>query len=155
MPERRVPVSTPNHPIASDVLQKFLLIHRHLRQIARQFDSQGMRPRQFAVLRFLLEQGSATVSQVQDHLYTSVSTASTLISQLEESGYVTRVRSKEDNRVVIVELTPEGQKLVEQTPLSGIALMRRRLDSLPEERLQQLDDSLAVLMELMEVTNGE
>jgi DNA-binding MarR family transcriptional regulator len=74
---------------------------------------------------------------------------------LEESGYVTRVRSKEDNRVVIVELTPEGQKLVEQTPLSGIALMRRRLDSLPEERLQQLDDSLAVLMELMEVTNGE
>jgi DNA-binding MarR family transcriptional regulator len=150
-----IPVSLPNNPIASETLHKFLLIHRHLRQVARQFDTQGMRPRQFAVLRFLLEQGSATVSQVQDHLYTSVSTASTVISQLEEAGYVTRERSQDDNRVVIVELTSNGRTLVEQTPPSGIALLRRRLDNLPEAQLQQLDESLALLMELMEVESGE
>ena len=46
---------------------------------------------------------------MQDHLYTSASTASTLISQLEDAGYVTRTRSEDDNRVVNVQLTTSGR----------------------------------------------
>lgn len=148
-------MSLPRHPLASQALHKFLLIHRHLRAYARQIDTQGLRPRQFAVLLFLLEQGPATVSEVQEHLYTSPSTASTLISQLEELGYVTRTRSEADSRVVIVALTPMGQALAEQTPKGGIVLLRRRLDSLPEDRLRMLDAAMSDLMQLMEVRDDE
>ncbi len=148
-------MSTPQHPLASEALHKFLLIHRHLRQYARQMDDQGIRPRQFAVLRFLLEQGTATIGDIQAHLYTSLSTASTLVTQLEDAGYVTRTRSEDDNRVVLVRLTPEGSTLAEGMPMGGIALLRRRLDSLPEDRLRQIDEALGEIMRLMEVTDGE
>jgi DNA-binding MarR family transcriptional regulator len=148
-------VSTPKPLLVSEALHKFLLIHRHLRQYARHMDSRGIRPRQFAVLRFLLEQGSATVGEVQDHIYTSISTASTVISQLEDAGYVTRTRSEDDNRVVVVELTARGKDIAQKTPLGGIALLRRRLESLPEDRVRLIDEALSEIMRLMEVTDTE
>ncbi len=148
-------MSLPQHPLADSALHKFLLIHRHLRQLARQMDEQGMRPRQFAVLLFLLDQESATVSEIQAHLYTSPGSTSTIISQLEDAGYVTRTRSEDDNRVVNVQLTPAGKERAQQTPLGGIALLRRRLDALPEDRLKQIDEVMSDLMQLMEVSDTE
>lgn len=142
-------------PLAGSALHKFLIIHRHLRQYGRQMDDQGIRPRQFSVLRFLQENGPATVGEVQEYLYTSASTASTVISQLEESGLVSRTRSEEDNRVVIVELTSAGSALADETPLGGIPLLRRRLRALPEERLRIIDQALTDIMELMEVSDTE
>jgi DNA-binding MarR family transcriptional regulator len=148
-------VSIPKHPLANEALHKFLMIHRYLRQVARQMDEQGLRPRQFAVLVYLLEQDSATVSEIQDYLYTSASNASTMISQLEDEGFVTRTRSEDDNRVVNVQLTDAGRTIAQNTPLRGIGLLRRRLDALPEERLQQIDAVMSDLVELMEVSDSE
>jgi MarR family transcriptional regulator, organic hydroperoxide resistance regulator len=141
--------------LAGEAIHKFLILHRYLRQYARQMDEQGVRPREFSVLRFLLEAGPATVGQVQEYLYCSASVASTVIAGLEERGYVTRTRSTEDNRVVIVELTPAGQEAASTTPLGGIVLLRRRLRALPEERLAVINAALTDIMELMEVTEGE
>ncbi len=148
-------MTIPTHPLADQALHKFLTIHRYLRQVARQMDEQGLRPRQFAVLVFLLERGSATVTEIQAHLYTSASAASTVVTQLEDAGYVTRARSELDNRVVNVELTDAGRALAQNTPLRGIALLRRRLDTLPEDRLRRLDETMDELMRLMEVTDAE
>lgn len=148
-------MNIPKHPYASGALHKFLLIHRHLRRVARQMDCQGLRPRQFAVLLYLQEQDLATVSEIQDYLYTSTSTASTVISQLEDAGHVTRTRSDIDNRVVNVQLTETGKQIAQNTPLRGIALLRRQLDTLPEERLNMMDEALSDLMRLMEVDDDE
>ena len=146
---------TSNSPVASDALHKFLLIFRHLRQTARSVDEQGIRGRQLAVLQFIQEQGPATVTEIQGYLYTSASTASTLITQLEDAGHVERTRSEDDNRVVIIDLTASGRSLAETTPVAGIGLLRRRLPTLPEERLQLIDEALAEIMQLMEVTDSE
>jgi DNA-binding MarR family transcriptional regulator len=144
-----------NSSSASDALHKFLLIHRHLRQTARNVDVQGIRGRQLAVLQYLQEQGSATVTEIQDYIYTSASTASTLISQLEDAAYVTRTRSKDDNRVVFIELTEAGSKLAESNAVAGIGLLRRRLPNLSEERLQIINTALTDIMDLMEVPESE
>ncbi len=146
---------TSNSPVASDALHKFLLIFRHLRQTARSVDERGIRGRQLAVLQFIQEQGPATVTEIQGYLYTSASTASTLITQLEDAGHVERTRSEDDNRVVIIDLTASGRLLAETTPVAGIGLLRRRLPTLPEERLQLIDEALAEIMQLMEVTDSE
>jgi len=140
---------------ASAVLHKFVRLNRYLRQYARQMDDQGIRPRDFSVLRFLLESGPSTVGQVQEFLFRSASTASTVLSQMEEAGYVTRARSAEDNRVVIVELTEAGRELAQRAPMGGIPLLRRRLPQLSPAKLQQLDEALSEIMRLMEVTETE
>lgn len=145
-------MSDAHHLLASETLHKFLTINRFLRQYARQMDGSGIHPRDFSVLRFLIEHESATVGEVQDYLYCSASVASAVISKLEESGYVTRTRSRVDNRVVIVEPTADGQALTAKMPLGGIALLRRRLPSLDPERLARMNEALADIMELMEVT---
>jgi DNA-binding MarR family transcriptional regulator len=132
-----------------------LLIHHHLRQIARQIDEYGIRPRQFGVLLYLRDVKEATVSEIQDYLYTSPSAASSTVSQLEDAGHVTRTRSEVDSRVVIVRLTPSGQELAQRIPQQGISLLRRRLDSLSEDRLDRLDKALSDVMELMEVKDSE
>ena len=143
-------MDTPESQLAATVLHKFLLIYRHLRQYHRQMDSYGIRPRHAAVLRFLAEYGPSTVGDIQAHLYTSPSTASAIISQLEDAGQVTRTRSPDDNRVVIVTITNAGQDIATRTPVGGIGLLRQRLGGLPEKRLRQMDESLAEIMRLME-----
>jgi DNA-binding MarR family transcriptional regulator len=80
---------------------------------------------------------------------------SSLIAQLEEKGYVTRTRSHRDNRVVIVELTPVGQEIAENTPLGGLPLLRRRLARLSQERLSEMNDVLDEITHLTEVVGSE
>lgn len=140
--------------LANEAIHKFLILNRYLRQYARQMTEQGVSPREFSILRFLLESGPATVGQVQDYLYCSASVASTVIGKLEEAGYLTRTRSVDDNRVVNVELTATGREVAQENPLGGIVLLRRRLPTLSSERLQTINAALADIMQLMEVNEN-
>ena len=143
-------------PYSDQVFHRFLSLLRFTRQHNRQMIAeQGIRPPEFSVLRFLWESGPATVGEVQDFLQKSPSTTSALVAQLEELNFVTRTRSQEDNRVVIVELTSIGQDKAENTPLGGLPLLRRRLGKLPEERLVQIAAVLEEIQHLMEVTEIE
>jgi len=140
-----------DEPLSDQVFHQLLALLR----LKRQYDhlignAQGLKSRDFSVLRFLLEMGPVKVSEIQAFLHHSPSTTSTLIAQLEEAGYVTRTRSDDDNRVVIVSLTAVGQTVAEQAPFGGLPLLRRRLAHLPEERLQEIGGALAELMQLME-----
>ena len=139
-----------DHALSDKAFRRVLALLRYARQHARQLiDERGIKPRQFSVLRYLLDSGPVSVGQVQNFVQNSPSTTSASISQLEESGYVTRTRSSDDNRVVIVELTDLGRDLAQTTPLVGLPLLRRRLRGLPQERLVEIDDVLQEIMRLM------
>ena len=146
---------TEPNPLADEVTRKFLQINRFLRQYARQISEQGIRPVELAILRFLHQTGPATVGQVQGYVFRSPGTTSMVLSQMEEAGYVTRTRSTQDNRVVMVALTETGRLLAETTPLAGIALLRQRLHDLPPERLHRLAAALTEIMTLMEVSETD
>ncbi|MFC1996023.1 MarR family winged helix-turn-helix transcriptional regulator [Chloroflexota bacterium] len=137
-------------PYSDQIFHRLLSIIHHTRQYGRQIiDENGLKPRDFSVLIFLSERGSATVGQVQAFVHKSPSTTSALIAQLEGNGYLTRTRSKEDNRVVIVKLTPLGQDIACKTPLGGLPLLRRQLGELSKKRLVQIDDVLTEIMNMM------
>lgn len=148
-----MPEETPHNldePFSDQVFHQFLALLRLIRQYATQLsDERGIKPRDLSVLRFLVERGPATVSQVQTFLHNSPSTASALIAQLEEAGLVQRNRSANDNRVVMVSLTPAGHQTIEETPLGGLPLLRRRLHTLAPERLTEINGVLQELMHLM------
>jgi DNA-binding MarR family transcriptional regulator len=141
--------------VSREAFHRLLKMVHHFRRYARQMKGQGISPRDYSVLRYLLESGPATVGEVQAYLHRSPSTASTLIARLEEAGYVTRTRSTADNRVVIVALTRAGKDIVERTPLGGLPLLRRRLDILPMDRLLFINEALGEIIQLLEVTDSE
>ena len=143
-------------PLSDQVFHRFLALQHYLRRHARQLiDESGLTPRDLSVLRYLLGSEAATVGQVQAFVHKSPSTTSALVAQLEEKGYVTRTRSHQDNRVVIVELTAAGQEIAENTPLGGLPLLRRRLGNLSEERLCEINEAFNEIIQLMEVTDIE
>jgi DNA-binding MarR family transcriptional regulator len=141
--------------LSREAFHKLLVLFRHLRQGARQIKGKGISPRDFSVLRLLLEGGPATVGEIQAYIYRSPSTVSALVAKLERAGLVIRTRSEQDQRVVIVALTSAGRSVVEHTPLVGLPLLRRRLANLPQERLVHINQALTDILYLLEVTTGE
>ncbi len=137
---------------SDQVFHQLLTLMRMKRRYDHQLENaQGIKPRDFSVLRFLAETGPVKVSRIQTYLHHSPSTTSTLIAQLEAAGYVTRTRSKKDNRVVIVALTDAGRAIGEQAPFGGLPLLRRQLSQLSLARLAEIDGVLQELVALMEM----
>ncbi len=149
-------MNTISEPLSDQVFHLFLALQHHTRRYARKLlDESGLTPRDFSVLRYLFETSAATVGQIQAFIHKSASTTSTLIAQLEEKGYLTRTRSPEDNRVVIVKLTALGQAFAQNTPLGGMPLLRRKLSRLSEERLTEIESVLQEMMMLMEMDEDD
>jgi len=135
----------------TETMHIFLSLYRHLRRYSRQMQERGLSGRQVAALRYLLEAGPRTIGQLRDYLYIGDSSTSELVASMEQAGYVTRTRSEEDNRVVLVALTPAGRAVACQAPLGGIPLLREKLKALPPERLAAIRDALAELKDLLEL----
>jgi DNA-binding MarR family transcriptional regulator len=138
-----------------ETIQTFLAVYRYLRQYSRQLHSEGFSGRKIATLRYLLEAEPLTIGQLRDYLYISDSTTSELVAKLEQAGCVRRTRSEEDNRVVLVSLTPSGCESARSAPLGGIPLLRERLKTLPPERLALINETLIEIKQLLGIEDEQ
>ena len=74
----------------------------------------GLTYTQYVVMMVLWEHETVNVGQLGDILRLDAGTLTPLLKRLEKAGYVTRERSKEDERITIISITPEGEALKEQ-----------------------------------------
>ena len=74
----------------------------------------GLTYTQYVVLMVLWEYETVNVGQLGSILYLDAGTLTPLLKRLEKAGYVTRERSKEDERITIIKITPEGDALKEK-----------------------------------------
>ena len=74
----------------------------------------GMTYTQYIVCLSLWETGCATVGDLCRRLYLDCGTVTPLLKKMEEAGWITRCRCREDERVVTVSLTEAGWALREQ-----------------------------------------
>ncbi len=74
----------------------------------------GLTYTQYVVFMVLWEKESVTVGQLGSILHLDAGTLTPLLKNLEKEGYVTRNRSKEDERVTIVTITKKGDSLKEK-----------------------------------------
>ena len=73
----------------------------------------GLTYTQYIVMMVMWEERQITVKHLGEKLYLDSGTLTPVLKSLESKGYVTRTRSSEDERVLVVELTPEGGQLRE------------------------------------------
>ena len=66
---------------------------------------------QYIVFMVLWENDGQTVGDICRKLYLDSGTVTPLLKKMEEAGYVTRTRQKEDERVVTVRLTDKGRDM--------------------------------------------
>ena len=74
----------------------------------------GLTYSQYLVLLLLWERGSATVGELRDCLYLDAGTITPLLKRMERASLVTRSRDSEDERRVIVALTPHAIALQDE-----------------------------------------
>ncbi len=74
----------------------------------------GLTYTQYIVMMVLWEKESVNVGQLGEILYLDAGTLTPLLKRLEKAGYVTRERSREDERITIVSITKEGEELKEK-----------------------------------------
>jgi len=108
-------------------------LNRHYQSV---FGDTGMSYPKFIVLSALDEAEPLTVSQLSDYTGMEPSSLSPLLKRMAEYGVLTRSRSAQDERKVVVELTPMGRKAVALARASVLeALASMDLDPSQTEEL--------------------
>ncbi len=69
---------------------------------------------QYIAMMVLWEQNETSVKELGDKLFLDSGTLTPVLKSLESKGYITRSRSKDDERVLIAALTEEGRALRER-----------------------------------------
>ena len=98
---------------------------------------------QYITMMTLWEKDDVTVNQVGEILQLDNGTLTPLLKRLESKGYLERKRSKEDERVVKINLTEKGVKLKEDASCIPIELAKAMNLNLEEmEQLKKLSDKV-------------
>jgi DNA-binding MarR family transcriptional regulator len=82
-------------------------------------------------------------------MYIHPATVVGILNRLELQGLIKRLRTNDDRRVVNVELTDEGNKLVEKAPQVAQDLLVAGLEELPLAKLQEIAMGLEELVHIL------
>jgi DNA-binding MarR family transcriptional regulator len=98
---------------------------------------------QYLAMMVLWEKDGLTVGEISSRLLTDPGSLTPLLKRLEGEGLLSRTRSREDERVVIVELTEQGRALKEKAQTVPQCILGASGFTL--ERLQKLQAELQAL----------
>jgi DNA-binding MarR family transcriptional regulator len=105
----------------------------------------GIRPAQ-AVALVPLAAGGLHASDLADRLKVSRQAVAQAITSLERHGYVTRVADPVDARARLIEITPRGRQALRVMRSNAVALEKRWEQVLGRHRLQELRETLQMLL---------
>jgi DNA-binding MarR family transcriptional regulator len=101
----------------SEIMQSlrriFKAIQVYSQEVSQKF---GITGPQLWTLKALSANGSLPLGQLSKMMYLHPSTITGVVDRLEKKGYVVRDRVHEDRRVVMVQLTPNGRKVIRKAP---------------------------------------
>ncbi|MFY9151213.1 MAG: MarR family transcriptional regulator [Prolixibacteraceae bacterium] len=93
----------------------------------------------------------STQGEIRKFLNLNSSTASGIIDRLENKGFLARLPKQGDKRVVNIALTSKGASLLEQIPALLHDKLSEKLQLLPDNKLQQIQQSLHTLVSLLNI----
>jgi DNA-binding MarR family transcriptional regulator len=124
---------------------------RQSREFVRKYRITGQ---QLGALRIVAMSPGISLGELSERLFLHISSASGIVDRLEKRGYVTRERSGEDRRVVHLNVTADGRRVIRRTPLAGMGLLIHSVDRLPAGQIRDLLKGLKLLLNLMKVKGG-
>ena len=116
-------------------------------------DKFGVTGPQLWALKTIAQDGSLPLGELSKKMYLHPSTISGVIDRLEDKGYVVRDRATGDRRVINVQLTLKGKRLVRKAPNPVQGRMLYGLRKLKKEELDLIYQSVQKLVEIMEAQN--
>ena len=103
----------------------------------------GLTYPQYLAMLVLWEHDDLTVGEISQRLLTDPGSLTPLLKRLESEGLLKRTRSREDERVVLVQLTDKGREL--QQEAQGVPHCILEATGRTAKRLQELQAELVEL----------
>ncbi len=132
--------------IIDNLRRVFQVVNEHSKKAER---ATGLTGPQLWAIKTIAQDAPIMVSELARRMYLHPATVVGIIDRLETRGLVLRVRSKEDRRVVRVELTAHGEDLVKESPQVAQGLLVSGLEKLKSNNLKTLAVSLDQLVEIL------
>ncbi len=105
----------------------------------------GITEQQWRVLRVLSEYGSQDTSTLANRASLLFPSLTRIVTTLRNKGLVTQTRDDQDRRRQLIEITPEGQKIIDDHAAQGADIVKKFRQALGDENYETLLDLLAIL----------
>ena len=109
----------------------------------------GLTGPQLWAIKIISDSSPIRVCDLAKKIYLHPATVVGIIDRLEMQGLVARVRSKHDRRVVLVELTDNGKKLVLNAPTVAQGLLASGLEAISVSRLKMINSGLKEMVNIL------
>jgi DNA-binding MarR family transcriptional regulator len=129
----------------------FKAIQDYSQEVSKEFGITG--PQLWALNTIYYANEIISLGELSKKMYLHPSTITGLADRLEKKGYVLRDRGQKDRRVVKLQLTPKGRRLIRKAPNPVQGKMIYGLKKLRREELNLIYSSVKKLVEIMEVQN--
>ena len=121
-----------------------------IREYQPHLDKLGITYPQYLALMILWEEGEIPVNDIAKKLILNTNTITPLLKRMEQQGIITRERSKEDERKVMVKLTKKGKELEKKASKIPEKLAENLMNgSLKAEDLLKLKTDLEKIIKML------
>lgn len=129
--------------IMDDIRRVFQAVNDQSKKAERET---GITGPQLWAIKIIGDLSPVRVSDLAQRMYLNPSTVVGILDRLEARGFVQRLRSQEDRRVVKVELTGIGKELLIRAPEVASGLLVAGLEVLPSKDLRTIAAALEKLV---------
>ena len=99
------------------------------------FDKGNLNHSHFQILAVLKKEGQQPISEV--------------LNKLIDEGMIERIPGEKDRRIININLTEKGSTYLKSSFLEIQSSLKDKISSLPDEKLDKLNDSLITLKEVL------
>ena len=132
--------------VKSSIRRIFQVVNEQSKKAERET---GITGPQLWAIKVIGDLSPVRVSDLAKRMYLNPATVVGILDRLETQRLVKRERSKDDRRVVKVELTDDGKKLVTGSPRVAQGLLVAGLEVLSVMRLQEIASALEELVHIL------
>lgn len=151
-----LPVPATKKKAVAEIMQSlrriFKAVQLYSEAVLKEF---GVTGPQLWVLRTIYAEGRLSMGELSQRMYLHMSTVSGVVDRLEEKGFVERARGSRDRRVVTINLTRAGRRLVLTSPEAAQGQLLHGLETLSLPEVSSIRSSLEKVVRMMEIQDTE
>ncbi|TSA27590.1 MAG: MarR family transcriptional regulator [Ignavibacteriales bacterium] len=103
-----------NINLALELCKKISRANDKFRKVqARQMFEQKLTSPQFGVLEILYKSGPLSLNKISNEMMVTGANITCVVDNLEKEGFVKRIHSKQDRRVILADITESGRNKIE------------------------------------------
>ncbi len=111
---------------------------------------------QYRVLMLVKTMGPMTIKQLQNRLLIAQSSASGIVTRLEQQGWLKREKSAKDRRLTVFHLTRKSESLLKRRMQEMEKVYKKIMAPLSPQEQEQLLEAFATILRLIDRdTNGK